>query len=86
MGSTFGAYGKNHARTVGPCVDFDYLPVLGPADKRWLAQFAEEFYSGWLAHAKPLHRSREAQRALYRAKNAANRDAFAVAVLFDLSG
>lgn len=68
---TQGAYGKNHPPTTRALVDYDYLHLLSPDEKRWLARFSNDWYGG---RSEGLIEDR---REIHRDHKARKQDAFA---------
>lgn len=71
---TYGAYSKNHPRSVQWMVDYDYLNKLSDEEKEWLAQFTDEWVGGDLSSEAPLHATPEQRKAAYRKNNSQKRD------------
>jgi len=76
-----GLYAKNYAKPVAWKIDYDYLDKLSPEMRAWLSDFSDAHYSGdfrsqhgstWFPHER---------REAYVAKNAANRDSYAIAAV-----
>ena len=61
-------------RSVAWRVDQDYVGVLTPNEKEWLAQFNDRYYGADFRGESEVAWSTDERRRVYRDKNRANRD------------
>lgn len=57
-------------------LDTDYWEKLSPDERKWKAQFDDEYYRCDFRYEQPLHTHAAAKRERYSAQNASHRDAY----------
>lgn len=72
----WGAHPGGKPRSIAWRTDYDYLSKLDPATRLWLAEFSDRYYGADFRGDTKGEWSKAERRETYRAKNAANRDAY----------
>lgn len=71
-------------RSVAWRIDQDYVSMLAPEHKEWLAQFNDRFYGADFRGESSTTWSTDERREVYRDKNRANRDLMTCALPVDV--
>ena len=78
-GTTYGLYARNFPKPARWKVDQDYISRLSDDERRWLAQFHDEYYGGFFSPKREaLHSTKELRRECYAANNATNADSYSI--------
>ncbi len=73
-----GLFKRNFVKTVRWAVDQDYVNKLTPEEQEWLSKFNDHYYGAKFTHDVDGEWSPGERRKTYVAKNAANRDIYAI--------